>query len=168
MSAAMERGGSRRRWNTTPGLRELIVFVVLALVASIASAATSEYEKHADGLAVYLGVLPAQLIRGPSDGHLATMHGGPPSSGGSHHLVVAIYDERTGKTLDYATVEATVVPLGMGATRRALERMKIADTVSYGNFFPMDVPGPYVIRVAIRREGQSAVTEVQFNYAHPR
>jgi hypothetical protein len=109
-----------------------MVSVALAFVALTASAATSEYEKHADGLVVYLGVLPAQLLRGPSDGHLATMHGGPPSGGASHHLVVAIYDERTGKPLDNATVEATVVPLGMGATRRALERMRIAETISYG------------------------------------
>ena len=155
------------RWMRGPTVRKLIVSTALVLFALPAWSATSEYEKHAEGLAVYLGVLPAQLVRGPSDGHLATMHGGAASSG-SHHLVVAIYDERTGKALDNATVEATVVPLGMGATRRARERMRIGDSVSYGNFYPMGVPGPYTIRVAIRREAQGGTTEVQFNYAHPR
>jgi hypothetical protein len=44
--------------------------------------------------------------------------------------------------------------------------MKIGTTTTYGNFFPMNVPGPYVIRVPIRQQDQ--VTQVQFNYEHPR
>jgi hypothetical protein len=40
----------------------LIAFLALLFFALPAAAAT-DYEKHADGLAVYLGVLPAQLLR---------------------------------------------------------------------------------------------------------
>ena len=89
----------------------LIAFLALAFFALPAAAAT-DYDKHADGLAVYLGVLPVQLLKGPSESHLATMHGVVPSSSATHHVVVAVYDERTGKQFDRATVEATVVPFG--------------------------------------------------------
>jgi hypothetical protein len=143
----------------------LIAFLALLFFALPAAAAT-EYEKHADGLAVYLGVLPAQLLRGPSESHLTTMHGGMPSSSGTHHVLVGVYDERSGKQLDRATVEATVVPFGLGGTRRTLEPMNIGATTTYGNFFPMSVPGPYTIRISIRQQDQ--ITQVQFNYEHPR
>ena len=163
---------SRRKLRRWPGAAlialGLIAFLALVFFIVLPAHAATEYEKHADGLAVYLGILPAQLLRGPSDGHLATMHGCLPSGSGSHHVVIAVYEERTGKQLDSAAVEATVAPLGMGETSRALEPMKIANTTTYGNFFPMDVPGPYRIRVSIRQQEQRGMTRVQFNYAHPR
>lgn len=156
-------------------LRRLgVVFVALGLIAFLAlvffalpAAAATEYEKHADGLTVYLGVVPAELLRGKAD-HLATMHGGLPSGSGSHHVLISVFDERTGKQIDDATVEGRVSSLGLGETRRILEPMKIGDTTTYGNFFPMTFPGPFVVRVSIRRSGQERPTQVQFNYAHPK
>ena len=153
----------RRYW-----LQRFATAILSLVLSATAAGAATEYEKHADGLAVYLGVLPAQLLRGPSNGHLATMHGGLPPGSGSHHVVIAVYDERTGKQFDNATVEAAVASLGMGETRRALEAMKIANTTTYGNFFPMDGQGPYTISVSIRQQDQRAITNVRFNDAHPR
>jgi hypothetical protein len=149
-------------------LRAVSPMLLLSLSAMSAFAAT-DYEKHTAGLAVYLGVLPAQLLRGasPAD-HLATMHGGLPSGSGSHHVVISVFDEQTGRQLDDLVVEAAVAPLGMGETRRTLERMTIGATTTYGNFFPMDGPGPFTIRVTIRLPNQRGLTSVQFNYAHPR
>jgi hypothetical protein len=141
----------------------------LLAFTTLSAAAVTEYEKHADGLAVYLGVMPAQLLRGNADAaHLATMHGGLPSGSGSHHVVVSIFAERTGRQIDDASVEAGVGLLGLGETRRRMEPMKIADTTTYGNFFPMTGAGPFVVRVTIRRPGQDHATQVQFNYAHPK
>ena len=138
---------------------------LLAFIALPVGAAT-EYEKRADGLVVYMGVLPAQVLRGETD-HRATMHGGLPSGSGSHHLVIAIFEERTGNQVVATAVNASVGPLGMGMTRRKLEPMLIGPTTTYGNFFPMPGPGPYRIRVSIQRAGETRATEVQFNYSHP-
>lgn len=142
--------------------------LAIAFVAWPAAAA-AEYEKRADGLAVYLGVLPAEVLRGPaSPDHVGKMHGGLPRGSGSHHVVISIFDERGQRRVDGATVEASVGSLGMGETRRVLEPMKIGDTTTYGNYFPMPAPGPFVVRVTIRRPGQDRPTQVQFNYAHPK
>ena len=47
---------------------------LLLAFSTLAAAAATEYEKHADGLAVYMGVLAAQVLRGNADAsHLATM-----------------------------------------------------------------------------------------------
>ena len=154
----------RPKWRQTLGGAMLS----LALVASAAAAAT-EYEKHADGLVVYMGVMPAEVLRGRSDtDHLATMHGGLPWGSGSHHIIMSVFDEATRRQLDDATVEASVGQLGRGETRRQLEPMKIANTTTYGNFFPMAGSGPFLVRVSIRRAGQDHPTQVQFKYAHLR
>ncbi len=151
----------RKRWLSNAMLS-------IALLAWTATAAT-DYEKHAEGLAVYMGVLPAQVLRGKANtDHLATMHGGLPRGSGSHHVVISIFEERTQRQLADATVEASVGSPGLAETRRVLEPMKIADTTTYGNFFPMSGAGPFVVRVTIRRPGQNDPTQVQFNYAHPR
>ncbi len=100
---------------------------LLLAFSTLSAAAATEYEKHADGFAVYMGVLPAQVLRGNADAsHLATMHGGLPTGSGSHHLVIAIYDERTQRQVEGADVMADVTPLGLGPTRRKLEHMPIA------------------------------------------
>ena len=134
----------------------------------LSAAAVTDFEKHADGLAIYMGVVPAQLLRGNADAsHLATMHGGLPSGSGSHHLVIAIYDEPTQRQVDGADVVATVTPLGPGTTRRKLHPMQIGTSATYGNFFPMAGSGPYTVQVTIHVLGQARNTEVQFNYSHP-
>jgi len=90
----------------------------LAFVAVSATAAT-EYKKQVDGLAVYLGVVPAELLRGKSD-HLASMHGGLPFGSGSHHVLVSVFDEASRRELGDATVEASVAPPGLGETTFAV------------------------------------------------
>lgn len=87
---------------------------------------------------------------------------------GGHHVVVSIFDERTGCQIDDAAVEARVGPLRLAETSRRLEPMKIASTTTYGNFFPMSGIGPFVVRMTIRRPGHDRAKEVQFNYAHPK
>lgn len=152
----------RRRWLSN-------AMLAIAFLAMPAAAATTEYEKRADGLTVYMGVVPAEVLGGRTEtNHVATMHDGSPRASGSHHVVISIFDESAKRQLADATVEATVGSLGMAGTRRTLEPMKIRDTMTYGNFFPMSGPGPFVVRVDIRRPGQNQPTRVQFNYAHPR
>ena len=158
----------RLRHTATAGL-------VLAF-STLSAAAATEYEKHADGFAVYMGVLPAQVLRGNADAsHLATMHGGLPTGSGSHHLVIAIYDERTQRQVEGADVMADVTPLGLGPTRRKLEPMPIGTSGTYGNFYPMPGSGPYTVHVIIHVPGQARNTEVQFRntevqfrYSYPR
>jgi hypothetical protein len=132
-------------------------------------AAATDYEKHAEGLAVYMGVLPAQVLRGkPGTDHLTTMHGGLPRGNGSHHVVVSIFDERTRRQLADVTVEASVGSPGLGGTHRSLEPMRIGETTTFGNFFPMSGAGPFIVRVTIRRPGQNPPIQLQFNYTHPK
>lgn len=154
-------------------MQKLLAIVIAAGAVAFSGVAwpatATDYEKRADGLTVYMGVLPAEVLRGRTEtSHITTMHGGPPRAGDSHHLVISIFDERTQQQVADATVEASVGSLGMAGTRRVLESMKIGTTTTYGNFFPMSGPGPFIVRVEIRRPGRNQPTQVQFNYSHPR
>jgi len=95
------------------------------------------------------------------------MDGGLPSGSSSHHLVIAIYDERTQRQVEGAEGPATVTPPSLAPTRRKLEPMQIGTSATYGNFFPMSGSGPYTVQVTIHVPGQARNTEVQFNYSHP-
>ena len=148
-------------------LRSVHAILLLAFT-TLSQAAVTDFERHADGLEIYMGVVPAQLLRGNADAsHLATMHGGLPAASGSHHLVIAIYDERTQRQVEGADVTTSVTPIGLGPTRHKLEPMQIGSSATYGNFFPMPSPGPYTVQVTIHVPGQAHATEVQFNYSHP-
>jgi len=50
----------------------LNLFLALLLAAGVAAAGDSEWHKRVDGISVYLGVIPSQLIKGDEK----EMHGG--------------------------------------------------------------------------------------------
>ena len=59
-----------------------------------------------DGMTIYLGVLPAELVRGhPTQlGDPKAMHGGTLSYQASHHIVVALFDARTAARITDARI----------------------------------------------------------------
>lgn len=145
--------------------KTLLLSAVLWL-AACAPSAESESQKTADGLTVYLGVLPAAMIQGHDAGHTeAVMHDGVPRGEHAYHVVVALFDAESGKRIEDAVVEAEVAPLDLSPTRRSLETMMIADTITYGNYFTMRSDGLYRVSVRISRPGAAPVT-LEFTYEH--
>ena len=144
-----------------------VLALLLALPAAYAEVLQQPLRK--DGLMIYYGVLPAKLVA-PGDLSVADTHMTPGGArgAGSHHVVIALFDEATGKRLPNATVRASVQPLGGATEEKPLEPMQIAGTVTFGNFFRMDADMPYVIHLRIRRPGgASAEVEVSVPYRHP-
>ncbi len=121
-----------------------------------------------DGLTIYYGVLPAEMVAQQEHGAGKHMQSTYAAGGDTHHLVVAIFEEQTGKRLSDASVRARVEPLGGASQEKLLEPMKIADTVTFGNFFRMEGDMPYVIHLRIRRnQGGPSDVEVALPYRHP-
>src|SRR5688572_30172845 len=68
-----------------------------------------------DGVAVYLGLMPAAIVRGHPSGHPErTMHGAPPAHAGppaathDYHLVAALFNAATGARISDALVSARI------------------------------------------------------------
>jgi hypothetical protein len=86
-------------------------------------------------------------------------------SAGSHHLTVALFDDKTGQRIVDATVDTAVTPLGLASTRKRLEPMIINRTTSYGNFFDFPLgSGPFRIEFNIKRPKMPAPSVVEFEY----
>ena len=138
----------------------------ILLVAWGSPAVAIDYYKTSGNLAVYFGVIPSELM-GHSPEHPAKVtHGGAVATR-QHHVVVAVFDTKTGRRIIDADVTATVGERGLTPATKKLEPMSIAGAVSYGNFFPMSSPYKYhfSIRVRLRDALERAV---DFEFQHPR
>lgn len=158
------------RWSSTYKKYLGIVAVILAVALPgwiPASAAEGGEIKSAGGLTVYLGVVPAGLVKGPGP-HSAErpMHGGPPKGSHEHHIVVAVFDSASNTRITDATVTAKVSGLGLSGPQKRLEPMKIADTITYGAYFNL-TPDLYTIRLTVQRADSKPVA-LDFKYDHRR
>ncbi|HJV85335.1 MAG TPA: hypothetical protein VJ698_07640 [Noviherbaspirillum sp.] len=140
------------------------LFALCTLAATFAHAAGQSVV--ANGIQIYYGIAPASAavkanVLHDSNGFARLFHAG------SHHLVVSLADARTGERINDATVVATVAPLGLTPTTRALPPMEINNTITYGNFFDFSPSsGPYRISLHIMRSSKGAQEPViaEFEY----
>lgn len=142
----------------------------LLAVSSSASASDASLHKDSKSYRVYLGVIPASMIKKApqlvdSD---KTLHGGAGNqSAGSQHIMVAIYRSADNQRVTDATVIASVKPDKLLKRKHAvkpLEKMLTSGTVTYGNFFKIDGKGEYEIKVDIYAPNQNGAEQVEFNY----
>jgi len=143
-----------------------LFFVALAFIAP--TAAGAQQYRVAGGLAVYLGVLPAQALRGHIPGQLSEPppHGRAPRGVHQYHLTAAVFDEMTGQRISDARVSATIAGLGLAGSRIELKPMQIAGTVTYGGYFNLPGGDRYTIRIEIRRPNQPTAIRTDFVYEH--
>ena len=138
-----------------------LVFTVFLVQANDSS--TNPNLQVKDGLAIYLGLLPAEMI----DGHVAhSMHGGLPIGQNRYHIAIAVFDDKTGKRIKNAKVQVSVnkkVGIGMGS-HKLLEDMKLNGKFMYGNYFSLKTAGPYRIDVTINFDNGEKTVNVVFNY----
>ena len=133
-------------------------------VATAAPTADTAYRRVVDGVAVYFGVMPAELVRGhPQEHPEGQMHGGVPV--GENHIMVALFEGKTGKRITRAEVTATITGPGNFKAEKKLEPMIIAGAATFGNYFNMLGPGPYRIALRIRTPGIGHDIEATFTWA---
>ncbi len=131
--------------------------------------AQDDLSRTAGGLTVYLGVIPAELTKGPPS-HIPEpeMHGGVPRGSHEFHVVAAIFDAVSGARVSDATVTAQVSGIGLAGTKKTLETMQIAGTTTYGGFFNLPGPDLYTVKLAIERPGVPQPVVMDFKYDHRR
>jgi hypothetical protein len=127
-----------------------------------ASAEVGGDSQTVDNVVIYLGLMPAEMIRGhPAEHKESSMHGGPPA-GGQYHVLIALFDAKSGARITGAQVEARVSEVGIEGSEKT-----IAGAETYGNYFPMPGHAPIRIEVAIRLPGQSRDIRARFEHRRP-
>jgi hypothetical protein len=108
----------------------LLILMLLLAVAFSGSAAVAASSmpmedpgyKTSGGLTAYIGMMPAEIVKGHPLGHPEqTMHGGAPQGHHEYHLVVAIFDAAGGARISNATVTARFSGLGLSGPQGKLE-----------------------------------------------
>lgn len=146
---------------------KVLAWIALAIVPSAVFAHVSNETQSAAGLKVDLGIVPAETIRArPEEYAEWKMHGGVPSGRSMYHVMVAIFDAKTGQRVTDAQVRARVEEVGLTSEDKKLEPMQVANAVTYGNFFRMAGQGTFRITVQIRRPGTTRAVELQFEHRH--
>ena len=148
----------------------LLVATVVALRSAAIAADDGDY-KTVGGLSVYIGVVPAELVKGlPS--HQSSeppMHCGIPQGSHQYHVVAAVFDAASGARISDATVTAKVSGLGLSGSQQPLDSMKIADTTTYGGFFYLFLPSDvHTITLIVKRLGSQQPVVLNFTYDHRR
>lgn len=117
-----------------------------------------------DGVAIYIGIVPAELIRGhPPEHPEAIMHGRVPA--GESHLTVAVYDAKSGWRISNAAVTARIADDRGLNMRTTLEPMLIADSPTFGNYVSLRGAGPYRIEIEIQVPGRTKAVIATFTWA---
>ncbi len=145
----------------------VLVFGAAIVCGFPATAAEDEGYRTADGLAVYVGVVRAEIVKGPSlQPSVAPMHGGIPKGTHEYHVVAAIFDAATKERISDATVTARVSGLALVGHQKTLEPMIIANTTTYGGFFDLPDSDLYTISLTIQRTGSPRPAVLDFKFDH--
>ena len=158
---------------TQAGLRKAATAITLGclslLVIGTAMAANSGEVKTNGGLMVYLGIVPAEIVKGPPS-HSAErpMHRRIPRGPHEYHVVAAIFDATTRARVSDASVSARISGVGLSGERKNLEPMQLSGTTTYGAFFSLPGRDLYTIRLAIMRAGVTQPVIIDFRYDHRR
>jgi len=119
------------------------------------------------GLTVYLGIVPAEIVKGPAS-HLAErpMHGRIPRGPHEYHVVVALFDAVTRARISDANVTAQISGVGLSGGSKKLELMQVAGTETYGTFFHLPSRDLYTVKLSVERPGGLRPLRFDFKYDH--
>ncbi len=129
-----------------------------------------EESKTVDGLLIYIGLLPAEMLKEQTQALTQKqMHGGVPGGKREYHFVVAIFHSETGVRVTDAKVKAQFSPDGLAGQHKNLEPMEIAGATTYGEFFDLPTADRYVIKLEVKRgktEKSVVIDFVETTYHH--
>jgi len=123
------------------------ILFVLALATSLASGAlgaqTPAVQRSAH-TTLYVGIMPAELAQAAVEAHKRpTPHiTAVPNVRNRHHVVVALFDTRSGRRITDAKVVARLRGPAGPPVVKPLEPMQVGGAMSYGNVFVIsELPG---------------------------
>lgn len=132
-----------------------VLGVTLLFAAPASGSGVTDGVKTVGDLTIYLGVVPAAIVRGHAREHVETqMHGGVPKGGHDVHLVVALFNKSSGARVTNATVVATIIePVGRHGKQWSvrLDPMTINGALTYGGYTRFEDVADYRISVQIER-----------------
>jgi len=114
-------------------------------------------EAHANnGVVMHLGIIHARVLAA----NPTVVPKGHPIKSGKHdfHVLVSLYDHKTGQNISDALVKAKISPLTAGGVQREMHLMTSSGFVTYCNYFKMRPQVTYSIDVVVKRPDNEDAT----------
>jgi hypothetical protein len=139
------------------------VAALMLVVAPSRAEEAGSLNQTVAGVEIYLGVVPAAMVRGhPRQHPERRMHDG--TTGRGYHVMVALFETKTGARITDAQVGARLASPSPSGPETRLEPMTIAGAQTYGHYFDMVPGGSYRIDVSIRRPGIAEPIRATFHW----
>lgn len=138
------------------------ILLATAMLQPGAARAAGEERIEKDGVVLYWGLVPEAIV---SQQHaIDDLHGGRPPGGGKiNHLVLALFDARTGARIDDAIVRAQLSETGIAQEpAKYVPPMPVNGVGSYGQLFGMVHDGPYRFKVFVKLHERTHEIEYDF------
>ena len=143
----------------------LLVLGITLAAAAAARAAADPLHQSAGGYSIYVGVVSAGIMAFRQDHGELRMHGGVPAGLDQHHVLVSLFDAKSGERVADAEITARVTGLRQPEEKRLLH-VPLGGEIAYGNFFRMRQGERYRIELVIRRAGSAQPVTAGFDYRH--
>lgn len=129
-----------------------------AVLCLAVPAAFGQAQMEREGIVLHWGLLSPAPSQQPA---LLEMHGGRPLGGGKlNHLVLALFDAKTGQRIDNAIVRAQLCEPGIvDSAPKYLSLMTVNQRASYAQLFGMVENGPYQFKVSVKLPGREREIE---------
>ena len=147
---------------TSCALFGALIVCSLVMFSPTASAGHFGQTKTVDGMVIYLGMVPAAVLRQHPSDYPAHEVRKIPSGKHVHHVMLALFDRPGGKRITDATVTVRVAPLALGGPTRPLDPMLVAGVLTYCNYFRIGPSDTTVIQAKIRRPDVARVIQARF------
>jgi hypothetical protein len=121
-----------------------------------------------DGLVIYFAAIPAAFVLAhPAEHTGRQMHADEPDGRYVHHLIVALFDSKTGVRIADASVMAVIRGgVSPSEARIDLGPMAIAGAPAYGGFADLPPRDRYRIEIEVVRPGGGATLRTVFWHQH--
>jgi cytochrome c5 len=152
---------------TDPEIRNAVVYMFNAGTTppkAAAAASPSEDYKIVDGMTVYLGVVPASVIRAHPNDYPPNISGATPSGAEQRYVTIALFDAKNGQRITDAAVTARVAAATEASAEKTLQAVSVAGSLTYGGYFPMAGGSAHKVTVHIHRPGSPSVAQAEFQY----
>lgn len=137
------------------------VVLAAALLQAGAAQTSGDERLEKEGIVLYWGLVPEAIV---SQQHaIEDLHGGRPPGGGKiNHLVLALFDAKTGARIDDAIVRAQLSEAGIAQEpAKYVPPMPVNGVGSYGQLFGMVHDGPYRFKVTVKLRDR--VQEIEYD-----
>lgn len=150
--------------------RALMLATVLAIpLAGRAADDAAGFRKEVAGFTVYMAVMPAPVLAGPAPSAEpgASPFRRAPAARDTHHVMVSLFESRSGRRVTDAQVEARVAALGFSGEKKPLEPASVGGAQLYVGTFPMLGRGPFRVDVEFRLRQSARPQRARFYFTHP-